>query len=308
MSLLHRLYGTFFISLLIPCVLSAQAKPSSVPVPWDDLHTVGQQVNQHLGNGEGRLAQMCLIHMELLLAISPQASKVGDEILEMESRPVPEENDPSLSRFLPAVDSLSQAIDQSDSTTAYEYIQQLISDLGQARVERSRQTSANLAKTTKDSAILDLQQSLASSLHSNNVAQSVVLATEMQGMISDLVSKHQLVTEYAFNHYMVYDALGRAAFMSGNYQAASDYLQQAAEIPSHAKDTTMLDFFGPNLWLAEHLIRVGKADTVLKFLQTCKERFWLHGNEKADPWIAALQNKKYSNLAPTFADYGYLEK
>lgn len=50
-------------------------------------------------------------------------------------------------------------------------------------------------------------------------------------MISDLVAKHEFVNEYALNHYLVNDALGRAALVSGDYQAASDYLQKAAEIP-----------------------------------------------------------------------------
>lgn len=168
---------------------------------------------------------------------------------------------------------------------------------------------ASLPRDAKDSAIVDLQLNLEHALHANDVARAVVFATQMQTMISDLLSKHQFVNEYALNHYIVNDALGRAAFLRGDYQAASDYLQKAAEISPGSGGTIQLDYFGPNLWLAEQLVRVGKYDVVLKFLQTCKGGIWRHDNEKADRWIAALQSGKPSDLSPNSdAGYGYLEQ
>lgn len=91
-----------------------------------------------------------------------------------------------------------------------------------------------------------------------------VLAKDMQRLIAGLLAKQAFVNEYALDNYLVNDALGRSAFLNGNYQSAADYLQKAADI----------------------------------FLKTCRARFWVHHYEKADQWIADLQSGNTPDLSP----------
>ncbi len=279
------------------------------PGQWDELRNVAQKFRQNLVSGDAQPALIRVIQMELIVIGAPQASKIGEQIATMEKRPIREDKDPAISRFLPMADDILKAIGEDKAADVTLFLGQLKSNIGAERLVHSRQVMAKMPQDAKDRAILDLQSNLEDALFKNDTARAVAFATQMQAMISELVSKHQFVNEYAFNHYMVNDALGRAAFLRGDYQRASDYLQKAAEIPPGINGIVRLDDFGPNLWLAEQLVRVGKYDVVVKFLQACKEGIWRNENDKADPWIAALQNGKPSDLTPNSdAGYGYLEQ
>lgn len=309
MSHIHRILApTLVVVFLSPFVSLGQMRQSAVPVQWDTLRNTAFELRQSMLQGAVVPAHMRIIQMELVLGGSPHVSEVGNKLAVMESRPIPGDNDPLLTAsLLPTVNQLLQAISETNSTAVNSYLQRLSSSIGAIQKMRSRGSRATLAGT-KGGPYFELMAQLEHSLYANDVAASVVLATEMQGMLDDMISKHEYANEYAFNLYQINDALGRAAFLSGDYKSASDYLQKAAEPPSGSVGTVRLDVFGPNLWLAQQLLHVGKRDVVLKFLVTCRERFWTHDTWNLDKWIAAVQQGDSPDFLPnSFVGFGYLE-
>lgn len=57
------------------------------------------------------------------------------------------------------------------------------------------------------------------------------------------------------------DALGRAALAKGEYIAALQYLQKQTELPDDKQN--LLCCFGPNLWLAQQLLRAGYTNNLI---------------------------------------------
>jgi hypothetical protein len=117
-----------------------------------------------------------------------------------------------------------------------------------------------------------------------------------------MLSDHAYLPEYGSHLYEINDALGRAAFAAGDYEAAIDYLQKAADSAGTAPPAVSLDYFGPNFWLAEQLLHVGKGKEVLQFLQTVKQKLWIHDTEHLDGWISDLKAQPNALVS-----YEYLE-
>lgn len=98
--------GLFFLS---PCVVPDQT--AAAVVPWDTLRGAALSLRQDLEGGNSVPAQMRVIQMQLLLpgpsptsAEGQKIAKMGDQITQMESRPIPMDIDSSLSRFVPTAD------------------------------------------------------------------------------------------------------------------------------------------------------------------------------------------------------------
>lgn len=307
MTYCRRLFGALLGTCLIASIVSfGQAQKAAVVVPWDELNSAALDLKHSLESGNGATAHMRVIQMELSMAGAPQAAKIGDQIAEMERRPIPQDHNPSLAQFLPQAEKLLRAISDADAGATNECLKELNSDISQARLEQFRRVRAAMAREATGTTILKLQKELGDSLSANSIAKSVMLAGEMQDIINELVSRREYISRYALGHYMINDALGRAAFLRGDYQSAAGYLLSAAQPPPGADDIVDLDYFGPNLWLARQLLGAGKNDVVLKFLETCRQSIWPHDNEKVDPWIAAIKAGKHTDLAPnSLVGYGY---
>lgn len=161
MSHIYRILVPILAIVFVGSFVSlGQTQQSAVPVQWAALRTAAQDLKQNLVSGYAGPAHMRVIQMELLLAGAPQGLKGGDQIAEMEKRPVPEDHDASLSRFVPMADDLLQAIGEGDTTAVSSYLRQLNSNIGAERMEHWRQVKASLTRDGKDSAILNLQENL----------------------------------------------------------------------------------------------------------------------------------------------------
>lgn len=79
-------------------------------------------------------------------------------------------------------------------------------------------------------------------------------------------------------------ALGLAALGQGDRSRAAEHLRLAGETPG----SPQLDTFGPNMLLAEALVREGETDAVLAYFELCR-RFWEMDDGWLDRWSAAVR-------------------
>ena len=77
--------------------------------------------------------------------------------------------------------------------------------------------------------------------------------------------------------------LGLASLRAGKVDAAADFLVLAA----NSTGSPQLDSFGPELDLANALLKRGKTQAVIEYLQGV-HRFWKMDNGQVDRWIAAI--------------------
>lgn len=77
--------------------------------------------------------------------------------------------------------------------------------------------------------------------------------------------------------------LGLAALRAGNLEEAGRFLVLAGKTTG----SPQLDSFGPELDLANQLLRRGKTETVTEYLRDVK-RFWKMDDGEVDRWLAAI--------------------
>ena len=85
--------------------------------------------------------------------------------------------------------------------------------------------------------------------------------------------------------------LGRVALALGDVEKAKDELLAAGRTPG----SPQLNSFGPNMRLAEDLLRVGERDVVLQYFELC-DTFWEMNRGRLSQWSAEVQDGR----APTF--------
>jgi hypothetical protein len=73
--------------------------------------------------------------------------------------------------------------------------------------------------------------------------------------------------------------LGTLALDEGRIEEAKRHLLAAAKV----RGSPVLDTFGPNMSLAQELLKKGEQETVLQYLELCRV-FWGH-REKVDLWV-----------------------
>lgn len=83
--------------------------------------------------------------------------------------------------------------------------------------------------------------------------------------------------------------LGLVALRKNDLSGAEDFLLKAGE----TSGSPQLNSFGPNMYLAQELLKVGRKDGVLKYLRLCK-KFW--NRPELDGWIADVE----AGRAPRF--------
>lgn len=85
--------------------------------------------------------------------------------------------------------------------------------------------------------------------------------------------------------------LGLLAINLGNINLVAEYLIKAGETPG----SPQLDSFGPDLDLANELLKIGKKDEVLTYLNSIK-KFWDMDGGLIDKWINEINNGKKPEL------------
>jgi hypothetical protein len=78
--------------------------------------------------------------------------------------------------------------------------------------------------------------------------------------------------------------LGAIALQSGEVAVACERLLAAGRTPG----SPQLDSFGPNMELAQELLREGRRDAVCEYLGLCGA-FWKMGRESLDQWVEAVR-------------------
>ncbi len=77
--------------------------------------------------------------------------------------------------------------------------------------------------------------------------------------------------------------LGRIALKEKKPELAKEYLIKAGNTPGSA----VLSTYGPNMTLAKDLLLHNENDTVIEYLNLCKQ-FWKNEDGRLDSWIASI--------------------
>ena len=88
--------------------------------------------------------------------------------------------------------------------------------------------------------------------------------------------------------------LGRIAMKQGNLDEAKSRLLAAGKTTS----TPVLSSFGPNWTLAQDLLSKGERDTVLAYIDLCRN-FWTSHNDRLDRWAENIRAGGTPNFAST---------
>ena len=77
---------------------------------------------------------------------------------------------------------------------------------------------------------------------------------------------------------------GRLALRAGKKDAAKAFLLAAGRSPG----SPQMDTFGPNMSLANDLLRAGERDVVIEYFDLCRV-FWSDGHPQLDQWTADVR-------------------
>ena len=118
-----------------------------------------------------------------------------------------------------------------------------------------------------------------------------------RGLLQDAL---KVPTWQGQGRYVYYgnEVLGRVSLRKGDVANAKEFLLASGQ----SAGDPVLKSFGPNLLLAKELLQIGERDTVLKFLDECKEGFWKFRAPQIQTWQDAIQQGK----TPSFGFNLYL--
>jgi hypothetical protein len=108
-----------------------------------------------------------------------------------------------------------------------------------------------------------------------------------------LASKYPCDEGYGDAIYSANLYLGRISLKDGDLTGAGNYLLEAGKTPG----SMVLNSVGPDLTLADQLLRTGQTDTVVKFLLEVRA-FWTPGQKQIDSWTAEIKAGKRPFLNP----------
>jgi len=89
-------------------------------------------------------------------------------------------------------------------------------------------------------------------------------------------------TGNTINHANI--TLGRIALKKGNKKKAEEYLLKAGDTPG----SPQLNSFGPNMSLAQELLKAGNRKAVLQYFDLCRN-FWKSGGSQLDEWTKQVK-------------------
>lgn len=87
--------------------------------------------------------------------------------------------------------------------------------------------------------------------------------------------------------------LGLLALRHDDVTTAGHELLEAGKTPGSPN----LNSFGPDMSLAEELLKKGEKDTVLQYFELCR-KFWKMGAERLDSWSAAVRQGQIPAFGP----------
>jgi hypothetical protein len=255
---------------------------------------LAQKLKEDLQNGSLMLADLHAIQLRLALAgaLSEEMSAKASALEQVQD---PDKPEPELTGGLvPDADKLIQALDDLNWSLAKKYSEGLAVKIhAQHELYVRKQVKAGEAGDVDEDRYFNLSHQLHESLGSGDITTAAALAPQVQATQEALGAKKKLpASAIGRNVYDINDALGRAAFLKKDYLSACDYLLKAADTPG--RDPALITF-GPDLWLAQALLKAGYRDAVLTFLERCKA-FW--SRPRLDEWISVLQNGGSPDFGP----------
>jgi tetratricopeptide (TPR) repeat protein len=90
--------------------------------------------------------------------------------------------------------------------------------------------------------------------------------------------------------------LGRVALKQRHIKLANEYLLKAG----HVSSTRQLSSFGPNMSLANELLKAGQKAVVLQYFELCY-KFWDMGRDKLEEWTKQVKAGKTPQFGPQLA-------
>lgn len=249
------------------------------------LTPLAQQLKENLEAGSLMLADLHAIKLRLLLN-GASADELSSVINQLEQRPPIDRNDPSFTvGLVPVADNLIEALDKQNLALARRYAEQLARQIhAQYEIYIGKQIVSSKTGDI-DGSYFTLSLQLQDSLRSGDLTNALIFAVKVQNAQDAIVAqRHRPAPLNSRNIYNINDAFGRAALVHKDYLAAGDYLLKASDTPG--KDPTLRSF-GPDMWLAEGLLKAGYKDVVLTFLERCS-LFW--DPPRLNQWIVVLRN------------------
>jgi hypothetical protein len=90
--------------------------------------------------------------------------------------------------------------------------------------------------------------------------------------------------------------LGRVALKQKHVKLADEYLLKAGQVSG----SPQLSSFGPNMSLANELLKAGHKAVVLQYFELCY-KFWDMGRDKLEEWIKQVKAGKTPQFGPQLA-------
>jgi hypothetical protein len=185
--------------------------------------------------------------------------------------------------LLPTIDKVLEEIDKQSRGNAEQYVETLAIQIHkQQELYTNRHRTPDLVVDNNDD-YFPLSNQLQSSLRNGDIDAAVMAATKLQKEVEDLRAENKPVPLRYMNIYNINDALGRSAFLRNDLLSASDYLIRASAVDGGSPAMTT---FGPDMWLAQALLKAGYRDVVDLYLRQCRN-FWL--NATLGQYIDALE-------------------
>jgi hypothetical protein len=134
----------------------------------------------------------------------------------------------------------------------------------------------------------DLDDQMEAAYKANDFAKATTLANEYLGLAAAFPKDWNYGNAIHDGNRM----LGLIALKAGNTDAAISYLLKSGKTPG----SPQLDSFGPDLELANALLKVGKVDAVKTYLKDIKS-FWEMDDGRINAWLTAINKGERPELS-----------
>jgi tetratricopeptide (TPR) repeat protein len=127
-----------------------------------------------------------------------------------------------------------------------------------------------------------------------NLAKTALVANrpgKAKKYAEEMLSNNAAGWNYGNNIHAGNSILGRLALADGDVEKAKAYLLKAGATPG----SPQLNSFGPDMTLAQELLRKGETEVVLEYFDLCA-KFWEMGRDNLDEWTMAIENGKTPSL------------
>jgi hypothetical protein len=276
----------------------AQGVPSDLGFDTKTLNTLSTALVKDLSHGDIEWARIHIMQLTAVYSgalVSSQSAGARSKLARfLNMRPpgvLPADPSATVS-LVPIAEELQSAVENDDLDLISKEARRLAGEIAKLNSRLSKEHLRRSVENIPDPAersYMTLTLQLSDALRADDIATAESLAP---GLLEQTESLKSSVSSAAVgeNIYNAYDALGRAAFNRGDYDAAKRDLLLAGTTPGGG----VLSSFGPDLKLAQELLDKGESDTVVDFLTACKS-FWK--KPIIDQWIADIKAGQRPTLA-----------